>query len=102
MKSVELTPEQERFANHDGEAFVQACPGAGKTRTILARLARIGPSLPPRRGVAVLSYTNSAVEEFAERISECGLSRFLRLPGFVGTFDAFVPTFPRHACRRCC
>jgi DNA helicase-2/ATP-dependent DNA helicase PcrA len=93
MNSFELTPEQECFAHHDAEAFVEACPGAGKTRTVVARLASIGPSLALRRGVAVLSYTNSAVEEFTERCSESGLTRFLRHPSYVGTFDAFVRHF---------
>jgi superfamily I DNA/RNA helicase len=36
-----LTTEQQQFANHEEEAFVEACPGAGKTRTVVARLARI-------------------------------------------------------------
>lgn len=36
-----LTAEQEAFAAHVGGAFVHACPGAGKTRTIIARLASV-------------------------------------------------------------
>lgn len=45
-----LTVEQEAFASHVGGAFVHACPGAGKTRTIIARLIKIAATLPPRRG----------------------------------------------------
>src|SRR5580658_9559522 len=89
----ELTPEQQRFASHDAEAFVQACPGAGKTETVVSRLADLARTLPLRRGIAVLSFTNSAVEEFMERCAREGLASLLRHPGFVGTFDAFVRHF---------
>lgn len=93
MKDVKLTPEQECFAGHGAEAFVEACPGAGKTRTIVARLASIAKTLPSRRAVAILSFTNSAVEKFAEDCEEAGLGVFLRFPHFAGTFDAFVRHF---------
>lgn len=89
----DLTAEQEAFAAHLGGAFVHACPGAGKTRTILARLARIAVALPPRRGVAVLSFTNSAVDEFRERCQAAGLDSLLKHPSFMGTLDAFVRHF---------
>lgn len=88
-----LTAEQEAFATHVGGAFVHACPGAGKTRTIIARLAMIAATLPPRRGVAVLSFTNSAVDEFRERCRVAGLGPLLKHPSFMGTLDAFVRHF---------
>ncbi len=88
-----LTAEQEAFATHVGGAFVHACPGAGKTRTIIARLAKIAATLPPRRGVAVLSFTNSAVDEFRERCRAAELDPLLKYPSFMGTLDAFVRHF---------
>lgn len=88
-----LTEEQEAFATHVGGAFLHACPGAGKTRTIIARLAKIAATLPPRRGVAVLSFTNSAVDEFRERSQAAGLTPLLKHPSFMGTLDAFVRHF---------
>ncbi|RJQ29751.1 ATP-dependent helicase [Candidatus Parcubacteria bacterium] len=88
-----LTAEQDAFALHVGGVFVHACPGAGKTRTILARLTRIFSTLPPRRGVAVLSFTNSAVDEFRERCQIAGLDSLLKHPSFTGTLDAFVRHF---------
>lgn len=89
----DLTAEQEAFAMHVGGAFVNACPGAGKTRTIIARLVNIAATLPPRRGVAVLSFTNSAVDEFRERCRVAGLDPLLKHPSFMGTLDAFVRQF---------
>ncbi|WP_404273746.1 UvrD-helicase domain-containing protein [Yersinia intermedia] len=89
----DLTAEQEAFAAHIGGAFVDACPGAGKTRTIIARLARIAATLPSRHGVAILSFTNSAVDEFRERCLAAGLDTLLKYPSFMGTLDAFVRHF---------
>ncbi|EBJ2702480.1 ATP-dependent helicase [Salmonella enterica subsp. enterica serovar Infantis] len=88
-----LTAEQEAFATHVGGAFVHACPGAGKTRTIIARLVKIVAALPQRRGVAILSFTNSAVDEFRERCRVAGLDPLLKHPSFMGTLDAFVRHF---------
>lgn len=88
-----LTEEQEAFAGHVGGAFVHACPGAGKTRTIISRLARVAATLPPRRGVAVLSFTNTAVDEFRQRCLAAGLEHLLGHPSFMGTLDAFVRRF---------
>jgi len=88
-----LTNEQQAFASLPLEGFVAACPGAGKTLAIVARVKRIWNALPPRQGVAVLSFTNSAVDTFTKRCREDGLEAVLRLPNFVGTFDGFVRHF---------
>lgn len=88
-----LTGEQNAFAEHVGGVFVHACPGAGKTRTIIARLARISRTLSPRHGVAVLSFTNSAVDEFRARCQAAALNSLLDHPSFMGTLDAFVRRF---------
>jgi DNA helicase-2/ATP-dependent DNA helicase PcrA len=90
---IRLTDEQLAFANHVPGAFLEACPGAGKTRAIVARIVRIAPTLPSRRGVAILSFTNSAIEEFTTRCHTLGLDSTLHHPGFIGTFDAFLRQF---------
>jgi len=90
---MQLTEEQQTFADHVPGAFVEACPGAGKTRTIVARIERIARILPVRRGLAVLSFTNSAIEEFVAQCHALGLDGVLCHPGFVGTFDAFLRRF---------
>lgn len=90
---MSLTQEQQIFAEHPNGAFVKACPGAGKTKTIIARLQHISSSLPPRKGVAVISFTNKAVEEFCSRFARFNISEVLKNPGFVGTFDSFVRHF---------
>lgn len=90
---MQLTDEQRSIANHVPGAFVEACPGSGKTRAVVARIARIAQLLPPRRGIAVLSFTNSAIEEFVSRCHALRLDGTLRHPGFIGTFDAFLRRF---------
>ena len=87
------TDEQRAFADHIPGAFVKACPGAGKTRTIVARIKRISTTLPKRRGIAILSFTNTAIEEFISRCYANGLHGILKHPGFVGTFDSFLRNF---------
>ncbi|MCU1382602.1 MAG: ATP-dependent helicase UvrD/PcrA [Acidobacteria bacterium] len=87
------TNEQRDVISCDGAAFVQACPGAGKTETIIGRVSSLLTVLPPRRGVAVLSFTNAALEEFTRRCREVSLDRVLGHPNFVGTFDAFIRHF---------
>jgi superfamily I DNA/RNA helicase len=88
-----LTDEQLNVANHVAGVFVEACPGAGKTRAIVARIARIAPTLPVRKGLAVLSFTNCAIEEFIAKCHALHINGVLRHPGFVGTFDAFLRQF---------
>src|SRR5581483_5061178 len=89
----ELTPEQRAFTEHPSEAFVQACPGGGKTRTVVQRVQNIAPKLPPRKGIAILSFTNSAIDEFLAKSRMFGLDAVGRHPNFVGTFDAFLRQF---------
>jgi len=84
---AELSPEQQSFVEAEGGIYVEACPGAGKTRAIVARfMKRAGEE--PRKGIALLSFTNAAVEEVRERCG--GNSRLLLAPNYVGTFDGFI------------
>lgn len=91
--TIKLTREQQLFADEPRGLFVQACPGAGKTHTIVVRTARILANLPPRRGVAIISFTNSAVEKFRIQCRRIGLESALSHPSFMGTMDAFVRQF---------
>jgi DNA helicase II / ATP-dependent DNA helicase PcrA len=88
-----LTAQQLEFVNHPTGAFLTACPGSGKTRTVVARVTRLMAMAEPRRGVALLSFTNSAVDEFEARCRKVGASSALALPSYVATFDAFVRHF---------
>ncbi len=93
MTEEALTEEQQRLAGHLDEVFAEACPGSGKTRTIVDRVACLSVNLPPRKGMAVLSFTNAAVEVFTRRCRKRNLEAILHHPSFIGTFDAFIRQF---------
>lgn len=64
--------------------LVEAGPGAGKTRTVVARLRS---NFEDGRRVAMLSFTNAAVD--VARLRGRDVPQLLEAPNFVGTFDAF-------------
>lgn len=69
-----LTAEQRHAVSRDDRStFVEACPGSGKTRTIVAKLLRCVDQLrdSPRR-IACITYTNAAVHEIETRLREYG------------------------------
>lgn len=83
-----LSAEQREILR-SGSLSVVACPGAGKTRALVARfLSRPANDV---RGVALLSFTNRAVEEARKRCSSH--LGFLQSPNFVGNFDSFIHRF---------
>src|SRR4051812_4028662 len=85
-----LTPAQRELFECDGGRYVEACPGAGKTRAIVARFLRRAAD-EPRKGVALLSFTNAAVDEVGRRCAE--MPHLMRNPHFCGTFDSFINAF---------
>lgn len=87
------TSEQASIIAHDGDAFVRACPGAGKTRTMVERARVVLADNSDRRGVAFLSFTNAAVEELTARLVSFGALPSPLFPSFIGTFDRFLWQF---------
>ena len=82
------TAEQLAVIESSGDVYVRACPGAGKTRTLVDLAARATEGTP-RAGVAFLSFTNAAGTEVRERLA-AKVPRLLHAPNFVGTFDSFL------------
>ena len=87
------TPEQQTVIHHDGSAFVMACPGAGKTHVMTERARILFADMPAGRGVAFLSFTNSAIFELETRLRHVGVLPSPIFPSFIGTFDSFVWQF---------
>lgn len=83
------TEEQARVIDHDGSAFIAACPGAGKTRVVVERARK----LLAGHGVAFLSFTIAAVSELEDRLRREGLLGVPVFPHYIGTFDAFLWQF---------
>jgi superfamily I DNA/RNA helicase len=69
--------------------LVEACPGAGKTRAIVARFNQLATST--QRAVALVSFTNAAVDEAIKRCA--ATPRAIQAPNFIGTFDRFIRRF---------
>jgi ATP-dependent DNA helicase UvrD/PcrA len=93
MASHRPTSEQTNIVNHDGSAFVAACPGAGKTRCIIERAGRVLNDKSRAGALAFLSFTNAAVAEFQERLLKEGIMPDPVFPHFIGTFDSFIWQF---------
>ena len=72
---MRLTKEQRKAERSDENVLLEACPGSGKTRTIIAKLVRSveGVRGTPRR-VACITYTNAAVQEIEARLRSYGSS----------------------------
>lgn len=87
------TGQQKTVIIHDGSAFVTACPGAGKTRTLVERARYLADRTEDKRGVAFLSFTNVAVDELQGRLRLFGLLPSPLFPSFIGTFDRFLWQF---------
>jgi DNA helicase-2/ATP-dependent DNA helicase PcrA len=63
-----LTNEQRTAVAWDDNLLLKACPGSGKTRTIVAKLVREVELLRDSpRAVACITYTNTAVQEIEQR-----------------------------------
>ena len=65
---MRLTDEQRTVVGTDGNVAVNACPGSGKTRALVAKAVRcLEQSRGTTRHVACLTYTNAAANEISAR-----------------------------------
>lgn len=70
---MNLTDEQKEAVRFDDHALIVACPGSGKTRTLIAKLLRCLEEVRgTSRKVACLTYTNAAVWEIEHRLLKYG------------------------------
>lgn len=73
---------------------IQACPGSGKTTTLLAKLAILAQKMPleGNKGICVLTHTNVAINEIKDKLGSEG-KRLFEYPNFCGTIQSFVDKF---------
>jgi DNA helicase-2/ATP-dependent DNA helicase PcrA len=70
----ELNDEQRRAIAYDGNVYLVACPGSGKTRTLAYKLAKeLEASSSSKSKIAAITYTNVAADEIKERIVALGV-----------------------------
>lgn len=85
---IPLNRKQADAATHRGQAFLlQAGPGTGKTRTLIARVdGLLDEGVDPRR-ILLLTFSNKAAAEIADRIA---LKRPVEATSlWIGTFHGF-------------
>jgi superfamily I DNA/RNA helicase/Zn-dependent peptidase ImmA (M78 family) len=84
----DLNPEQIAAAAHRGCAYLlEAGPGTGKTQTLAARIeGLLADGIDPRR-ILVLTFSNKAAREMAERIAAKNKNAATAM--WIGTFHAF-------------
>ena len=72
---MRLTEEQKNAIEEEGNISLVACPGSGKTRTLISKAARcIRDVFGTPRKIACITYTNSAANEVRSRLSLKGIS----------------------------
>lgn len=97
---IPLNDKQRTAAAHRGAAFLlQAGPGTGKTRTLVARVeSLLDEGVDPRR-ILLLTFSNKAAGEMAERIAQKRSQEAAAL--CIGTFHSFGLDILRRFNDRC-
>lgn len=78
----------------DESRDVKACPGSGKTTTLLAKLVILANKMPlfNNQGVCVLTHTNVAIDEIKSKLGSKANVLF-SYPNHFGTIQSFVDKF---------
>lgn len=80
--------------NCETSTDIKACPGSGKTTTLLAKLVLLAVRMPlaSGKGVCVLTYTNVAIDEIKAKLGHKADVLF-SYPNYFGTMQTFVDDF---------
>lgn len=83
-----LTEEQRTAAGHRGGAYLlEAGPGTGKTKTLVARVAALVAEGADLRSIVVLTYSNRAAAELSTRLAASDAEAAAAI--WIGTFHAY-------------
>ncbi|MDE2133258.1 MAG: UvrD-helicase domain-containing protein [Alphaproteobacteria bacterium] len=83
-----LDASQKKAAEHEGSPLlVEAGPGTGKTRTLIARVEHLLANHVPTPSILVLTFSNKAAREIRERVAASVPAAATEL--WAGTFHAF-------------
>lgn len=88
--------------NCETTADIKACPGSGKTTTLLAKLVLLAKRMPLKsgKGICVLTYTNVAIDEIKSKLGHKADVLFT-YPNYFGTMQSFVDEFFARAALQC-
>ena len=89
----EVTPERQAYLEARGHTILTACPGSGKTTSIVKKLWALSHYCAEyygeHTGFACLSFTNKACDELKDRYRDMHDER-LSFPNEVATIDSFI------------
>lgn len=89
----EITEERRAYLDARGHTILAACPGSGKTTSIVKKLWDVAryceAHYGKHTGFACLSFTNKACDELKDRYREMHDER-LSFPNMVSTIDSFI------------
>ncbi|RVP01262.1 ATP-dependent helicase [Sinorhizobium meliloti] len=84
---ADLNDEQVEAVNESGNVFLAACPGSGKTRTLIYRIAKqLSELKSEKHRVVAITYTHRAADEIHERIERLGIDTSQL---WIGTIHSF-------------
>jgi len=91
FEGLSFDEESKEFIKCLESKDIQACPGAGKTTSLVAKLDIIAGQMPfkDNSGILVLTHTNVAVDEIKTKLG-ANAKILLSYPNHVGTFQSFV------------
>lgn len=88
-----LTCEQKEAVFFEGNLLLTACPGAGKTKTLVSKICYLIESnkgFSKKKKIVALTYTNVAADTISERISQFGIADNNL---WIGTIHSFCLTW---------
>lgn len=73
---------------------IQACPGSGKTTTLVAKLIILAEKLPKsfQQGICIITHTNTAVDEIKKKLGTYA-NFYSNYPHHFGTIQSFVDKY---------
>ena len=92
---MEFTDKQNEILDKSkhGLFVVKAAPGSGKTYTITKKAMDIIEAWDYQGGLALLSFTNIAVDEMKKTFKLFDPSFEIQYPHFIGTLDSFINNY---------
>ncbi|MDC4685789.1 UvrD-helicase domain-containing protein, partial [Acinetobacter baumannii] len=83
----DLNEEQKKAIYEENSILLVACPGSGKTRTLIYKIAfELSKIESTKKFVIAITYTNSAAEEIKERVEALGVDTTQL---WIGTIHSF-------------